>query len=176
MLVQATSTAYQTFPQTRAGPAVLVMAVPIRVLMVIVLFGELADVQRMPRSVRTAQQSGRGELMTGRSAVNIQQRFVQSLAECISLSRQHDRVEIEERLYHACVTGDRFGIVPSAVSGFSYRQRYLSTFRINVPPHCDPSAFYSGYYYLGTRSRSRSHRRQSEAVVARTTEFTNVTT
>lgn len=54
VLVQATSAAYQTFPETRAGPAVLVMAVSVRILMTIVVFGEFADVQRMPRPVRTS--------------------------------------------------------------------------------------------------------------------------
>lgn len=142
VLVQATSAAYQTFPETRAGPAVLVMAVSVRILMTIVVFGEFADVQRMPRPVRTSQQSGCGELMTGRSAVNFQQRFRASFnSSSVSLffdSRTKRTTASRSRIVPLSRGYRRqFGVVPAIVSRFSYRQR-LSTFRINVPLHCDP--------------------------------------
>lgn len=70
VLVQSPSAAYQTFPQASAGPAVLIVTVPIGILMAIVLLGELAHVQGMSRAVWATQQRGSRQLMTRRTAMN----------------------------------------------------------------------------------------------------------
>lgn len=46
----------------------------VAVLMAVILLAEVADVERVPRPVRAAQQLGRRELMTRRSVVKLRER------------------------------------------------------------------------------------------------------
>lgn len=126
VLVQPTSAPYQTFPQSRSGPAVLVMAVPVRILMPIVFFGELADVQRMPRPVRTAEQRGRRELMTDRSAVNAQQTFLQTSDTIVPpfLLHFHLPLHLTPPIQQSL---SRFGLLPATAS-HPFLTLYLSIY------------------------------------------------
>lgn len=70
-MIKSPSATYETLPYTGARPAILVMAITtIAILMPVILFGELADIKWMSRSIRATQQRGRWELVAHRSAVN----------------------------------------------------------------------------------------------------------